>query len=425
MRVDERDQRQSGVCKYSTMSIARAQDRASGYFRERSTRQWLSAHSGALRIAAALGTLCLIFGVLVADSSLTSAHKRYAKAISWWNTANLGVVKSRECDAALGRRRLWVLNPVVGHDLCVVHRKNSGTIAPEPGLRFQLVGDWGRDGMCCQRDVAIEMASYARVSKPRFIVSVGDNFYNDGILSAADGQIDRSWRDVYLKYDELKVPWKMSLGNHDYNGNVSAQEVLGRDDVFWQMKKRYNFDTYQDNGNSVFIAYLDTTVMYYSEQQLKAFREQVSAEYRDEQIAQLQTALRESDARWKIVIGHHPLQSSGENSLSEASNLRQMRQVLLRTLQTHNVSAYFSGHEHLLEHMQIGQLPTFISGAGSKISSVRRALNDSVFSLDRQGFLDVVIRNDSDVMKVRFVDLTGAIVHRVNVERLPRAGKHL
>ncbi|KAI0561960.1 Calcineurin-like phosphoesterase [Gracilaria domingensis] len=412
MLTNGRRARQSGLSEYSTMSIERAQDRASSYFRDRSMQQWLSAHSTALRIVGLVAVLSVFAAVFAVDSSLSSAHRKYARAASWLSKANLGVVKSDECDAALGRRRLWVFEHVVGNEMCVLHSQKRRLIAPESGLRFQVVGDWGRDGMCCQRDVALEMASFARVSKPRFIVSVGDNFYDNGILSADDGQINRSWRDVYLKHEELKLPWKMTVGNHDYNGNVSAQEVLGRDDVFWQMRKRYYFDSYHDEGNSVLIAYLDTTVMYYTDEQLSMFREQVGHDFRKEQIAQLRSALNESSAKWKIVIGHHPLQSSGENSITEDENLQQMRKLLLNTLNEFKVSAYFSGHEHLMEHMVLGDMHAFISGAGSKISSVLRDREESVFAVDRQGFLDVVIRNDSDVMKVHFVDLNGAILHQ-------------
>ena len=39
------------------------------------------------------------------------------------------------------------------------------------------VGDWGREGGENQSSVALLMANRADTSKPEFVISVGDNFY--------------------------------------------------------------------------------------------------------------------------------------------------------------------------------------------------------------------------------------------------------
>ncbi|PXF47212.1 Purple acid phosphatase 8 [Gracilariopsis chorda] len=399
------------------MAIERdAENNASRHFRDRAYQLWLQAHTHSFRIALVFIIFAACAFVLGYEASFTSAATRYARAVRWLFNADHAVFKRDACDAALGRRRFWVMNVVTANDFCVQHAKmGSAAIAAEPGLRFQLVGDWGRDGMCCQHDVAYEMARAAATSKPRFIVSVGDNFYESGIVKATDAQVNRSWRNVYLKYEALKVPWKMLLGNHDYNGNVSAQEVLGRDDAFWHMPARYYFETFDNGGNSVLLVYLDTSVMYYMHDEFDHLWDTVDVEYRVKQLDDVRARLLESNAKWKIVVAHHPLFSSGENSVHELRNLKQMQTLLLPMLKECGVDAYISGHEHLMEHLVSDGVHFFVSGAGSKISSVRRNWSQSVFALDRQGFVDVVVSNVSDVMKVRMVDMKGAIVHRATL----------
>src|ERR1700728_52701 len=48
-------------------------------------------------------------------------------------------------------------------------------------LTFLAVGDWGREGAYHQRDVAVRMGESAREIDARFVISVGDNFYEDGV----------------------------------------------------------------------------------------------------------------------------------------------------------------------------------------------------------------------------------------------------
>ena len=64
-----------------------------------------------------------------------------------------------------------------------------------------------------------------------------------------------------------------------------------------------------------------------------------------EMVAWLEQALRESDARWKIVIAHHPLWSSSGSKYYQAKVLREL---LLPALCRY-ADACMAGHEHILE----------------------------------------------------------------------------
>lgn len=54
-------------------------------------------------------------------------------------------------------------------------RQNVRKIDGSP-LTFLVVGEWGRNGMCCQRDVFAKIYFSAVTLLPQFFVSVGDIF---------------------------------------------------------------------------------------------------------------------------------------------------------------------------------------------------------------------------------------------------------
>ena len=66
-----------------------------------------------------------------------------------------------------------------------------------PSLNFLAVGDWGREGNFHQRDVAVRMGESAQELGARFVISVGDNFYEDGVASVDDPAWQKSFEGVY------------------------------------------------------------------------------------------------------------------------------------------------------------------------------------------------------------------------------------
>lgn len=65
-----------------------------------------------------------------------------------------------------------------------------------------------------QENVAAAMGAYAAETRPQFLITVGDNFYDDGVSSTTDSLWSSLWSNVYLDpYPYLKVPWYPVLGN--------------------------------------------------------------------------------------------------------------------------------------------------------------------------------------------------------------------
>jgi acid phosphatase len=99
---------------------------------------------------------------------------------------------------------------------------------------FLVVGDWGREGTSKQREVATAMGRRAEEMATRFVVTTGDNFYEDGVMSATDPLWRTSFEDVYTA-PSLHRPWYGVLGNHDYRGNPAAQLDYAQQSDRWRI----------------------------------------------------------------------------------------------------------------------------------------------------------------------------------------------
>ena len=97
-------------------------------------------------------------------------------------------------------------------------------------------------------------------------------------------------------------------------------------------------------------------------------------------VAWLDAALASSTARWKIVIGHHPLWSTAGSKFEQAKALRR----LILPVLCRRADLYLAGHEHTLEvhtddcsaalpQQKVAALPTVVSGSASKMRPINSA----------------------------------------------------
>ncbi|GAA0184978.1 phosphatase [Lithospermum erythrorhizon] len=77
-----------------------------------------------------------------------------------------------------------------------------------------------------------------------FIISTGDNFYDDGLINENDPAFDDSFCNIYTA-PSLNKQWYHVLGNHDYRGDVLAQlsPVLTERDWRWRCLRSYIVNT--------------------------------------------------------------------------------------------------------------------------------------------------------------------------------------
>jgi len=265
---------------------------------------------------------------------------------------------------------------------------------PDPSIsyeRFMVIGDWGT-GRPDQMRVADAMADRATTDGFSFILTTGDNFYPDGVISVDDSQWQTTFEEMYGS-PSLAVPFYASLGNHDHKGSVDAQVAYTHISDRWRMPGRYyTFHRILDDGTDIQFFALDTVPIHEGIASTSIQR------------AWLDRELAASTSRWKIVYGHHPLYGHNPGR----GHNRRMIDVLEPVFIEHDVDVYFAGHDHALEMIKpIRGVRYVISGAGAGPDKAYPVLwtDESYYVATLGGF--VQCRISRDTLVIEFVRLDG------------------
>jgi hypothetical protein len=243
---------------------------------------------------------------------------------------------------------------------------------PPPAYRLPGNGSWilasGQD------PVAAAMRRWCEGPPDcEFAVMLGDNIYPDGATAGADGRDDaeRFRKVLYEPYAPLagsSASFRIyaALGNHDWRssreGAMAQVRYLETTRPFYMDGIRYRAAPTGD-PREVEIFVLDTHVMLSGVPVLEDELADDGSELHTEEVdpptawslpqdeaergmaAWLEKSLAESPARWKIVMGHHPIWSSAGSKFQQA---RALRAMILPALCRY-ADLYLAGHEHTLE----------------------------------------------------------------------------
>jgi tartrate-resistant acid phosphatase type 5 len=277
-------------------------------------------------------------------------------------------------------------------------------------VNFLVVGDWGRQGTNHQRDVALQMGKSAAALDSRCVISVGDNFYDDGVASTADSQWHGSFEEIYTA-PSLQIPWYVALGNHDYRGSPQAQVEYTHKSARWRMPDRY----FKISGANIGaphldIFFIDTSplVHKYRDGVEGKIAANVATQDIHAQTRWLDQQLGLSTASWKLVIGHHTLRSGG----SKHGETVEVVELIEPLLQKHRVQAYVNGHDHDLQHIRRGGVDYVCTGAGSEVRPVR-SVEGTLFCAARSGFTSLTSSLES--LDLEFRDYMGATLHQSTI----------
>lgn len=67
------------------------------------------------------------------------------------------------------------------------------------------------------------------------IIFLGDNFYFDGVTNVDDKRFQETFEDIFTS-PSLNIPWYFCAGNHDHNGNVSAEIAYTKKSSRWNFQ---------------------------------------------------------------------------------------------------------------------------------------------------------------------------------------------
>lgn len=277
----------------------------------------------------------------------------------------------------------------------------AASVGPgERQVNVLTIADWGDDTRD-QRKVAASMSRHAASLSPnalQAVISAGDNLYPD-LDSPTDADFTNLFEQMYDK-QHLGVPFYLTLGNHDYSRGKAPVELeyakLNPDSRWKLPAKWYRVDLPSAEAPLVTALMLDSNYQELSREDWRA------------QLKWLGEELEKSrDARWLVVVAHHPLFSHGVRYGDY--------EVLIRTWGTlfrqHEVDFYVFGHDHFMQHLEIpGYLTSFVGcgGGGGTLHDVKRD-GYGPFAREAHGFAH--IRFGEQSADVNYLDRNGKPMH--------------
>jgi len=222
-------------------------------------------------------------------------------------------------------------------------------------MRFITFGDYGQ-GTPFQKQLGDVMAQTYQKTPYNVALLLGDNIYPNGDVKRL---AKSNFENPYQLLIQNKVRFWAAIGDHDdHQGHVKDELA------YFKMPGKY----YQVSYGPVDFFVLNTTFFVRS----------------PEQRAWIAKTLAQSKARWKIVVAHHPLYSSGRNGNTEG-----LRAILEPLLIKNHVDLYLAGHDHDYERFQPVQGVEYIvsGGGGSYLYDFRQVKSGSLVRLKTHHFL--------------------------------------
>jgi acid phosphatase len=254
------------------------------------------------------------------------------------------------------------------------------SLTPRNGvLRIAVTGDTGKGA-----DAVAEGIRRVHATTPlNAIILAGDTFYPCGVTSERDPR----W-SLVRPLTTIGIPVFPVLGNHDFCGKSDPDAQIRANGVIanWNFPARQ----YMVRSSVADFAFIDTT-----------------SYLRRKSDPNLVDSFRSSTAPWRIVIGHHPIISSGYHGYFPRAEVSRMRE-LIPSLRESNIKFSIGGHDHHEELIR-GRMLHLISGAGSSpVPPVKLHVNTIYppeIRPERIGF--AVVEIDAKSIRVRFYDAKG------------------
>jgi hypothetical protein len=127
----------------------------------------------------------------------------------------------------------------------------------------------------------------------------------------------------------------------------------------------------------------------------------------------LKTAAENSEARWKIVVSHHPPHSARSRSQHE----------FRFPFKEWGICMVMSGHDHTLQHLPIDGVHYVVNGiGGGSIHEFEEILENTTFRLSGE-YGAVLLQVHPDSLKVRFMTVPDKVVHSFDIPAPKRTKK--
>ncbi len=263
-------------------------------------------------------------------------------------------------------------------------RLPSATPAPF-ATRFAVIGDYGMAG-ANEQTVAAEVIGWS----PDFVITTGDNNYPNGSADTIDLNIGQY-------YHSLIAPYKGSYGAGSAENRFFP--VLGNHDwVNGDAKPYLNYFSLPGNGRYY---QLDRGPLRFF--MLNSMPDEPDGTSSDSVQGQwLQASMAASQARWKVVVMHHPPFSSG---LHGSSNWTQW------PFAAWGAQLVLSGHDHSYERIVRDGTTYVVNGLGGAPRYNRGFMHvegSQIFYSQSHGAM--LATADETMLRMQFIAHTGDVV---------------
>jgi hypothetical protein len=196
----------------------------------------------------------------------------------------------------------------------------------------------------------------------------------------------KDWARFWEMSKPIKVPYFLTVGNHDVNDTKS--ELLYKEQVDLPGNELYYSFT---AGNALFIV-LDS---YLTGEQKKITGDQYKW---------LEGVLAKSTQRYKFIFLHHPLYPDKRNGRHYGNSLDRYpddRDKLQALFVKHNVTMVFTGHDHLYLRKTVDGMPHIIAGGGGA----------PLYAYEKDGgfYHFIVVTVDGDKVSAEVIDINGKV----------------
>lgn len=257
----------------------------------------------------------------------------------------------------------------------------AGSGAPADRLHWLATADSG-SGDRNQLANGRAMASLHRRDPVDLVVMAGDNIYDNGNMREVVAKFERPYRELL----KAGVPFHAVLGNHDIRSNNGAGQIAypgfgmkGR----WYSLRRGPVEFFMHDSNTDW----------------------------PEQMTWLKSSLAASRAPWKVLMGHHPIYSSGFYGDDREAIGR-----LTPLLRRHGVQLYINGHDHNYERSVPINGTTYLTvgNGGAALRPVVPGPN-SAKAVSTYGFAS--LHADPDGLTIEAWTSSGKLLDRARLNR--------
>ncbi|MBS1516851.1 MAG: metallophosphoesterase [Bacteroidetes bacterium] len=254
-----------------------------------------------------------------------------------------------------------------------------------PLYKFASIGDYGKDGANEQA-----VSDLVRSWSPDFVITLGDNNYENGASSTIDLNIGKYYHEFIYPYTgsygqgDTVNRFFPSLGNHDWN-TAGAVPYLN----YFALP---NNERYYD--------FVKGNVHFYSIDSDPHETDGIDSS--SVQALWLKNKLAASTEKWKIVYFHHPPYTSGS---THGPTL-----ALRWPFKSWGASIVMAGHEHIYERLSIDNLIYIVNGLGGKsIYPMGTPVTGSLVRYNADyGAMLMNVYNDS--INFKFINRSGNII---------------